>query len=404
MRSDLCVLDQGTSLIYHTAYKHKPGCANVQCKAEQYATLLAHVGAAKAKAGLQNATLVGMTTAGIDASFIEAVAQRGGLRFLDGISVHPYRRDGPESVVSDWAKLSAMIDRYAPPERRPRLVSGEWGWATCASNTTGAVESCNGASGETLTQEEQASRLVRQRLVNDLSSVAISIWYDWQDDGNDRKTGEENFGSVHSYSNSSFPAGVPKTAFQAALVSSRLLRNCSLEGRINATSESVYLLGYHCPGVSRLVVWDTQAARNFSGDVHVSVTGRDAMIGCDGGHLFGGSLKGPIPGACEAACATDSRCHSFVTWPSGFCNTQTGACAHPSNESANRCGSSCAGAVAYSLARVNRTEVVPTRLAVPDGCYTVTDMLGAPKPAICTSQGALEMRLSSNPQYLTRQQ
>ena len=180
-----------------------------------------------------------MTTAGIDASFIKAVAQRGGLRFLDGISVHPYRRDGPESVVSDWAKLSAMIDRYAPPERRPRLVSGEWGWATCASNTTGAVESCNGASGETLTQEEQASRLVRQRLVNDLASVALSIWYDWQDDGNDRKTGEENFGSVHSYSNSSFPAGVPKTAFQAALVSSRLLRNCSLEGRINATSESV---------------------------------------------------------------------------------------------------------------------------------------------------------------------
>jgi hypothetical protein len=194
----------------------------------------------------------GPTTSGVDILFIETVAQAGGLAYLDGVSVHPYRNGGPESVLADWVQLDGVIDKYyipSPIHSRPRLVSGEWGYPSCANSTTGGGVPCSGGGGagpDPLTQQEQAARLVRQRCLNDLAGVAITIWYDWQDDGTDRTLGEFNYGTIHNqvYANASYPAGAPKPAYLAALTSSELLGGCVLVQRLNSSTPGSFALAY----------------------------------------------------------------------------------------------------------------------------------------------------------------
>lgn len=152
----------------------------------------------------------------------------------------------------------------------------------------------------------QASRLVRQRFVNDLAGVAISIWYDWQDDGSHEGSGglnrEYNFGpSSHRHlcslchhrfglalhlchyhyhhflrlacllctgtlenvqsANASYPLGLPKLAYSAALVSTAMLGNCSFDARLLSSSAGSFALAYICP----------PSARNTAGTSFVSV-------------------------------------------------------------------------------------------------------------------------------------
>ena len=104
---------------------------------------------------------------GIDLQFIETVAKAGCFVYLDGISVHPYRAGGPESVLNSWDELQKMIDLYWVPSsasgnRRPRIVSGEWGWASCTDNA-GVPAPCTGGGvvGEAVTRQEQATIAIR---------------------------------------------------------------------------------------------------------------------------------------------------------------------------------------------------------------------------------------------------
>ena len=218
-----------------------------------YAELVLAVGAARDAAGLGDELLIGPAVGGVDLPFIETVAQAGCLQYLDGLSVHPYRPGGPESVLGSWDQLNALVDKYYVPasgsgSRRPRLVSGEWGWATCADGA-GRAAACTsgGAVGQAVTLQEQAARLVRQRYVNDLAGVAHTIYYDWQNDGGGSLDSEDNFGTLAASANASFPVGAPKPAYTAALVSSTLLGNCSFDARLNSSLPGSFALAYSCP-------------------------------------------------------------------------------------------------------------------------------------------------------------
>ena len=118
---------------------------------------------------------VGPTTSGIDLTFIGALGEAGALRWLDAISVHPYRSGGPESVLFDFHSLRSILRSHAgSPET---IFSGEWGWGACRyPNGSAAVCKHGGGVGEVVTEHEQASRLARQWLVNDAANVSLSIW------------------------------------------------------------------------------------------------------------------------------------------------------------------------------------------------------------------------------------
>ena len=230
---------------------------------QDYAKLLLAVGAARDAAGLRDELLLGPATA-VDMPFIETVARAGCFAHLDGLSVHPYRDGGPESVLHNWDDLNALIDKYYVPSsrsgsRRPKLVSGEWGWASCTDGA-GSAAACTsgGGVGMAVSQAEQAARLVRQRYVNDLAGVAHSIYYDWQDDGPDAASldSENNFGTLE-HALSANGSRVPKPAYLAALASTNLLGSCAFDTRLRSSAPESFALAYVCRGHKFvLTAWD----------------------------------------------------------------------------------------------------------------------------------------------------
>ena len=125
--------------------------------------------------------LIGPATSGIDIPFIEACFKNGVLTEWDAVSVHPYRQNNPESVLSEYGKLRQSIRRAAPASREIPIISGEWGYS---------------AAWQNLDENQQGRLLARQFLTNLSQGIPLSIWYDWRDDGADPKEPEHHFGTV----------------------------------------------------------------------------------------------------------------------------------------------------------------------------------------------------------------
>ena len=186
--------------------------------ATAYATLAVAVGSAL-KSHFPDEVLIGPATAEIDTPYIQKVFEYSNgsmLDYFDAISVHPYRPDGPESVLARYRELEELIVQFRG-ERVP-IISGEWGYSTCWDAQLEVFIPCvGGARTGVNSYADQAKYLVRQWVLNDLLAVPISIFYDWKDDGEDAVKGEDNFGTVgYAYRNASAPYA-PKLAFVAAV-------------------------------------------------------------------------------------------------------------------------------------------------------------------------------------------
>ena len=176
--------------------------------AEQYTALALATAKAMREADPQ-AAIIGPASSGFPWKFLETFLKSGMLEYLDGVSVHPYRNPSkpPETAASDYEKLRALIDRYAPPSKKDRIpiLSGEWGYSTCKRGVT---------------LETQAAFAARQQLANLLNGVPLSIWYDWKNDGTDPNENEHNFGTV-------LPDLTPKPAYVAIQTLTRELARLS---------------------------------------------------------------------------------------------------------------------------------------------------------------------------------
>jgi hypothetical protein len=169
------------------------------------------------------ATIIGPATSEIPRKFLDSFFASGVLAQLDAVSVHPYRpRDkSPETVAEDYRELRQLIERHAPAGKKQLpILSGEWGYAAHAKGVSA---------------ERQADYLVRQQLVNLLSGVPLSIWYDWKDDGTDPANAEHNFGTVR-------PDLKPKPAYQAVRTLTRELDGYRILRRLDVGNEKDYVL------------------------------------------------------------------------------------------------------------------------------------------------------------------
>ncbi len=192
-----------------------------------------------------NATIIAPATSGIDMNFMERCFEQGLLELIDAVSVHPYRRQPPETVTRDYQRLRALIARYAPKgkENMP-ILSGEWGYSVTW-----------------IPKEQQGQYLARQFLVNLMNDVPLSIWYDWHDDGQDPKEQEHNFGTVTwDYQ--------PKPAYVAAQTLIKELRGFRFTKRLSLSSENDYALIFSKGKEQKLVLWTT-------GDAHKVELGLD---------------------------------------------------------------------------------------------------------------------------------
>lgn len=213
---------------------------------QQYATL-ALAAARAVRAADPGGLVVGPATSEVPTKFIEDCFGAGLLEVFDAITVHPYRdyRKPPETASEDYAKLRALIGRYAKTlaKKNTPILSGEWGYATHARG---------------LSLETQAAFIVRQQLANLLAEVPISIWYDWKNDGPDPDEREHNFGTVTSDL-------TPKPAYTAVKTLTTELAGHRIERRIDSGNQEDYLLLMRDAGGSRkLAVWTTGTPRQVA--------------------------------------------------------------------------------------------------------------------------------------------
>lgn len=129
------------------------------------------------------ATVIGVCTAGTDLAFIEGVLERGGARYMDDLSTHPYRYPrSPEDsrFVEELQRTHELMAKYDMGDRKLWLT--EIGWPT-QKDPRGVDE------------QTSANYLVRMYvLARSQPYVAGVVWYDWQDDGPDPAYNEHNFG------------------------------------------------------------------------------------------------------------------------------------------------------------------------------------------------------------------
>jgi hypothetical protein len=178
-------------------------------------TALAQATCEAVRAANPKANLVGPATSEIPLKFLDSFFASGVLAQLDAVSVHPYRPKDkpPETAAEDYRELRRLIERHAPAGKKALpILSGEWGYASHARGVS---------------SEAQADYLVRQQLVNLLSGVPLSVWYDWKDDGADPSNPEHHFGTVG-------PDLKPKPAYQALRTLTRELNGYRVVRRLSS--------------------------------------------------------------------------------------------------------------------------------------------------------------------------
>jgi len=154
---------------------------------------------------------------------------------LNAVSVHPYR-DGekpPETVLTAYQNLRAYIEAFTPKGQKALpVLSTEWGF--------------------TLTQisaEEQAAFLLRTFLLNSLSGVPVSIWYEWRDSRTGENDPEAHFGLLDTKRNE-------KESFKALQAFLPPLADARIEERAALNNPNVFALWLrHTDGRRALVFW-----------------------------------------------------------------------------------------------------------------------------------------------------
>jgi hypothetical protein len=197
------------------------------------------------KAKTPNEILIGPAAYGVDQAFLEECFKAGLLNYWDAVSVHPYRHTAPENVASDYNGLKDKIKQYAPKGKTIHVISGEWGYSSIWNNINETV---------------QAKFLPRELLINVMNDIPISIWYDWQDDGTDKKNQEDNFGTVfHEYHSGANPVYEPKEAYLAAKTMYTVLKGFYYVRRIETNDANDYVMLFSDGKNLRLVAWTASA-------------------------------------------------------------------------------------------------------------------------------------------------
>lgn len=188
------------------------------------------------KAADPSGMLVAPATSGIPMEWLEECFKKGLLKWIDAITVHPYRPHNPETVMGDYAKLRELIKKYAPQGKEIPVISGEWGYSLINWDK------------KPLSEEQQAQYLVRMYLINLYQNIPVNIWYDWKDDGLDPNEREHHFGTVTNDLK-------PKMAYLAAKTLAHNLKGYSIDKRIELADEKDFVFNLKNENYKAIVLW-----------------------------------------------------------------------------------------------------------------------------------------------------
>jgi hypothetical protein len=236
--------------------------------AQEYVDLALAVGRAF-RVGVPDEKLVGPATSEIDFDFVESCFKAGLLEYWSAVSVHPYRRSHPETAAQDYCRLRELINKYAPVKtvsgsdrvdaaKQIPIISSEWGYSAAWSN---------------LSEDKQGELLARSWLTNVANGIALSIWYDWHDDGANPNEAEHHFGLVsNKYYDGREPVYDPKPAYAAAKALTMFFNGYRFDSRIETSRAEDYLLGFRKGDELRFAAWTSS---NRSSDVVIPIAAGD---------------------------------------------------------------------------------------------------------------------------------
>ncbi|GAA4217754.1 sugar-binding protein [Actinocatenispora rupis] len=125
---------------------------------------------------------VAPATSGVPIDWLKAVFDRGGLDYVDAVSVHPYCYPAaPDQLVQQVEAVRTLIRSYGV-ERE--IWISELGWTSATTQLS-------------VDARTQASYAVQGAATAYAAGVRDFFWYDFMNDGTDAGEQEQNFGMVH---------------------------------------------------------------------------------------------------------------------------------------------------------------------------------------------------------------
>ncbi|MBB6673447.1 OmpL47-type beta-barrel domain-containing protein [Cohnella nanjingensis] len=239
------------------------------------------------KSGHPNTKIIGPAPSYVDImNWLENLYRLGGLNHLDAVSFHPYNFPSPPEGLEQLTETYRnMIRKYNGGNDKPIWFT-EDGWPTHSGG---------------ISEQLQASYLVRSYVLALSAGVEKMFWYDFMDDGTNPADPEHHFGIVRNEGDS-LGALAPKPAYVSYAVMTRALTGAQFVAR-DATASTIRSYAFQKDGASIRAIWavgskqvklrtdepvaltdmmgNTTALTPLDGYVYVSLTGEPLYVAGD---------------------------------------------------------------------------------------------------------------------------
>jgi hypothetical protein len=239
--------------IHHWEIWNEPNIFFWQGPREMYAELLRKSYAAVKQAD-PNAQVLGMSTSGIDYSFIARTMALDAP--FDILTIHPYRK-----VLDDRALINELSIVSRLVQGRPVWIT-EFGWTTLTPHNTLAQDFAP------FSERQQAALLARTYLCMLASGIRTNIsWYDFRDDGDDPLYFENEMGILHR-------DFTPKPAYWTYATLSRVLKDRKFAGQVDAGNKGVFAYRFTGEGKTVIAIWSAESTKSIT----LPVTGNQITL------------------------------------------------------------------------------------------------------------------------------
>ncbi|AHL76057.1 hypothetical protein CH92_13520 [Stutzerimonas stutzeri] len=228
-----------------------------------------------------------VTTKGIESGFALRLIENGVMQSIDGLSLHPYvhcrgrGKNTPEAWIEWLAEVDLELSSAAGQPVPLYLTEMSW-------------PAYQGSCG--IDENMQAAYLARSLLlVRTLPNVKGMWWYDFRNDGTDKREREHNFGLVRQdYS--------LKPAYRVLEAISPIVQHYQFLGHSDKTGNNTVLMRFGNAEEQLLVAWSTDQDRTVSIESAGKATGPLELI--DTAHPENGRTQGETVWTCTADAST----------------------------------------------------------------------------------------------------
>jgi hypothetical protein len=233
---------------------------------------------------------MGPATSSATGPFIAACIDGGILDAIDALSIHPYRRRPPETVIADYAALRKLIaarnEKDGKPARVIPLVSSEWGYSATPDKSVSIL--CD--------PKLQGPYLTRMWLIGAWQDIGISIWFQWRGGSDTDADPWSKFGMTQDNRN-------PRPSYTAADTLIHTLRGYRCTGRIDVQNEDDYILRFEnsVTGATAIAAWTTSTPHSVTvpwtdlgTGTLVTMMGEHSTLTSKDGHIYLSLSPSPV--------------------------------------------------------------------------------------------------------------